>query len=300
MTDLDDLPEFQVVVRAGGFRDAARLTGKSASGLSEAVRRLETRLGIRLLNRTTRSIAPTEAGRRLIERLSPALAEVEAALGVVDGLRDTPAGTLRLNVPVAAARLVLPRIVPPFLAAYPDIRLEVIAEDSFVDVLAEGCDAGIRYDERLEQDMIAIPIGPREQRFAAAASPAYLDRAGRPTHPRDLLTHACLLGRFRGGALTSPWEFEKNGEIIKVEATGPLIVSTAGGMDLALQAALDGTGIIGLFEEWLRPHLKDGRLEPVLADWWQSFSGPFLYFPGRRHLPAPLRAFVDFARAFRW
>ena len=300
MADLDDLPEFLAVVRAGGFREAARATGKSAAGLSEAVRRLETRLGLRLLNRTTRSIAPTEAGRRLIDWLGPALAEVEEALDVVDGFRDRPAGTLRLNVPVAAARLVLPKIVPGFLEAYPDVRLEVICEDSFVDVLAEGCDAGIRYDERLEQDMIAVPIGPREQKMAAAASPAYLDRAGRPEHPRDLLHHRCILGRFRGGALTTPWEFEKDGEVVKVEAGGPLITSTGGGMDLAVDAAIGGVGILGLFEEWLRPALSDGRLQPVLEDWWQSFPGPFLYYPGRKNLPAPLRAFVDYAKGMRW
>ena len=288
------------MARAGGFRDAARSSGRSASGLSEAVKRLEARLGVRLLNRTTRSVAPTEAGRRLIDRLGPALVEVESALDVANSFRDRPAGTLRLNVPAVAARLVLPRIVPPFLAAYPDIRLEVIVEDRFVDMLAEGCDAGVRYDERLEQDMIAIPIGPREQWFATAASPAYLDRAGRPEHPRDLLHHACLLGRFSSGAMTSPWEFERDGEIVRIEPTGPLIVSVGAAIDLAVDAAVRGSGVVLLFEDWLRPRLDDGSLEPVLRDWWQPFSGPFLYYPGRRHLPAPLRAFVDFTKAFRW
>ena len=192
--DLSDLNAFLAVARAKGFRDGARASGGSASGLSEAVRRLETQLGVRLLNRTTRSVVPTEAGQRLLERLGPALNEVQAALDVVNGFRNRPAGTLRLNVPVSAARLTLPAIVPPFLAAYPDIRLEVIADDSFVDVLAAGCDAGIRYDERLEKDMIAVPIGPRVQRFATAAAPAYLDRHGRPQHPRDLLK-PCLPAR---------------------------------------------------------------------------------------------------------
>lgn len=177
-TDLGDLNAFVAVARAGGFRDAARAGNASASGLSEAVRRLEAQLGVRLLHRTTRSVKPTEAGERLLERLAPALNDVEAALDVVNGFRDRPAGTLRLNVAVVAARLVLPGIVPAFLAAYPEIRLEVIAEDSFVDVVSTGCDAGIRYDERLEQDMIAVPIGPRVQRFATAASTAYLDAHG--------------------------------------------------------------------------------------------------------------------------
>ena len=171
-TDLGDLSAFVAVARAGGFREAARTMGVSASSLSETVRRLEGALGVRLLNRTTRSVAPTGAGARLLERLAPALGEVEAALDLVEDFGGRPAGTLRLNVPVAAARLVLPRLVPAFLEAYPEIRLEITAEDSFVDLLAAGCDAGIRYDERLEQDMIAVPIGPRRQRFASAASRA--------------------------------------------------------------------------------------------------------------------------------
>ena len=294
--DLGDLTALLAVARAGGFREAARATGGSASGLSEAVRRLEARLGVRLLNRTTRSIAPTEAGARLIDRLGPALVEVEAALDVVNGFRDRPAGTLKLNVPVSAVRLVLPDIVPAFLAAYPDIRLDIVAEDSFVDMLAAGCDAGIRYDERLEQDMIAVPIGPRQQRFATAASPAYLDRRGRPGHPRDLLAHACIRGRFASGAMTA-WEFERDGELLLVEPGGPLIVRAGEATELAVDAAVAGTGIIYLFEDWLRPHFGSGILEPVLEPWWLRFSGPFLYYPGRRYVPAPLRALIDFVRA---
>jgi DNA-binding transcriptional LysR family regulator len=297
--DLGDLTAFMVVARAGGFREGARASGGSASSLSEAVRRLESGLGVRLLNRSTRSVALTEAGARLVERLGPALGEVEATLDMVNRFRDRPAGTLRLNVPVSAARLVLPAIVPPFLAAYPDILLDVVAEDGFVDVLAAGCDADVRYDERLEQDMIAVPIGPRRQRFATAASPAYLDRHGRPDHPRALLNHACLRGRFASGAMTA-WEFERDGEVVRVEPGGPLIVRAGGATDLAVDAALAGTGIIHLFEDWLRPHLDSGALEPVLEPWWQLFSGPFLYYPGRRQLPAPLRAFVDFINTRRW
>jgi DNA-binding transcriptional LysR family regulator len=294
--DLGDLNAFLAVARAKGFRDGARASGGSASGLSEAVRRLETQLGVRLLHRSTRSVVPTEVGQRLLERLGPALSEVQAALDVVNGFRSRPAGTLRLNVPVSAVRLALPAIVPRFLAAYPEIRLEVIADDNFVDVLAAGCDAGIRYDERLEKDMIAVPIGPRVQRFATAASPAYLDRYGRPQHPRDLLSHACLRSRFSNRAMT-PWEFECNGEVVRVDPSGPLVVQAGTATDLAVEAAIAGTGILSLFEDWLRPHLNSGALEPVLEPWWQRFSGPFLYYPGQRLLPAPLRAFVDFIKS---
>ncbi len=293
--DLSDLNAFVAVARAGGFRDGARASGASASGMSEAVRRLEAQLGVRLLHRTTRSVVPTEAGQRLLDRLGPALSEVEAALDEANSFRDRPAGTLRLNVPVSAVRLVLPAIVPPFLAAYPDIKLEVIADDSFVDVLAAGCDAGIRFDERLEQDMIAVPIGPRMQRFAAAAAPSYLDRRGRPVHPRDLLGHACLRGRFSSGSMP-PWEFERDGEVVRVDPTGPLLVGIGGASDLAVEAAVAGTGIIYIFEDWLRPYFKSGALEAVLEPWWLRFPGMFLYYPGRRLVPAPLRAFVDFIR----
>src|ERR1700733_8544535 len=245
MADLSDLTVFVAVARAGGFREAARASGGSASGYSEAVNRLEARLGVRLLNRTTRSIAATEAGARLLERLVPALGEVEAAVDVVNAFRDRAAGTLRLNVPATVARLVLPAIVMPFLKAFPDIRLEVIVEDGFVDVLAAGCDAGIRYDERLEQDMIAVPIGPRVERFATAASPSYLDARGRPVHPSELLDHACLRGRFASGA-TPPWEFERDGEVLKVDPVGPLTVRLGSAVDLAVDAALAGLGIIHL------------------------------------------------------
>ena len=294
--DLGDLSAFVAVARAGGFRDAARATDGSASGLSDAVRRLEAKLGVRLLNRTTRSVVPTEAGRSLLERLAPVLSEVDNALDVVNGFRDKPSGTLKLNVPLSAARLVLPAIVPRFLATYPEIRLEVVADENFVDVLAAGCDAGIRYEERLEQDMIAVPIGPRTQRFAAAASPAYLAQHGRPQHPRELLEHNCMRARFASGALIH-WEFQRDGETVRIEPTGSLLVQVGGALDLVVDAAVDGLGIVYLFEDWLKPYVARGELEPVLEPWWPQFPGPFLYYPGRRLLPAPLRAFVDFIRS---
>ena len=291
-----DVSAFLAVARAGGFREAARAGDISSSALSDAVRRLEAELGVRLLNRTTRSVVPTEAGRGLMERLSPAFGEINAALQHVRSFRDRAAGTLKLNVPVSTARLVLPRIVPSFLATYPDIKLEIVTDESFVDIIAAECDAGIRYDERLEQDMIAVPIGPRIQRYASGASPAYLAAHGWPEHPRDLLLHACIRGRFAGRAI-SAWEFEREGEVVRIDPPGPLVVQAGGGTDLGVAAAIAGTGIVQLFEDWLRPHFESGQLAPVLEPWWQSFSGPFLYYPGRRLVPAPLRAFIDFVKA---
>ena len=292
---LDDLQLFAAVAQAGGFRDAARSGRTSASGMSQAVRRIETDLGVRLLNRTTRSVVLTEAGRDLLNKLQPILRELDTALDVVNGHREQPRGSLKLNVPTSAARLVLPSILPPFLQAFPDITVEVVVDESFVDVLASGCDAGIRYEERLEQDMIAVPIGPRVQRFAAAASPAYLQERGRPTHPRELLDHSCIQGRFASGA-NFTWEFERNEEVVRIEPAARLVVQVGGATDLAVEAAQAGVGVVILFEDWLRPHFQSGSLEPVLEEWWPSFSGPFLYYPGRRLVPAPLRAFLDFIR----
>jgi len=291
--DLADLDAFTAVARHRSFRGAATVRGTSASTLSEAVRRLETRLGVRLLNRTTRSVTPTEAGTRLLERLVPALSEVAAAVDAVNGFRDSLTGTLRLNVPTAVARLVLPPIVEGFLKANPGITIEITTEDSFIDVLAAGFDAGIRYDERSEQDMIAVPIGPRIQRYAAAAAPGYLAAHGRPDHPKDLLGHACIRHRFASG-VTIAWEFERNGEIVRINAPGPLVATT---IDLEISAAVAGLGVIKCFEGYLAPALASGALVPVLEDWWQSFSGPFLYYAGRRHIPAPLRAFIDFIKS---
>jgi DNA-binding transcriptional LysR family regulator len=295
MDDLADLTAFLAVAREGGFRSAARAAGTSASRMGDAVRRLEARLGVRLLHRTTRSVTPTDAGARLLERITPALGEVRAALDVVNDFRERPAGRLKLNVPTAAAKLVLPQIVPPFLAQYPDICVEVVADERRIDVVAEGFDAGIRYDESLEKDMVAVPIGPRVQRYAAAASAAYLARRGRPGHPRELLEHACMGWRFTDGPLHS-WEFERNGETITIEPKGPLVTGFGGATDFAVAAAVAGCGIVYLFEDWLRPFIERGELVPVLQPWWLSFSGPFLYYPGRRYLPTPLRAFVDFIK----
>jgi DNA-binding transcriptional LysR family regulator len=291
--DLADLDAFAAVARARSFRGAASLQGVSASGYSEAVRRLESRLGVRLLNRTTRSVTPTEAGERLLARLGPALSEVAAALDAVNSFRDAPTGALRLNVPSIVARAVLPPIVSAFLKSHPGVTLEVIAQDTFIDVLAAGFDAGVRYEERLERDMIAVPLGPRRQRFACAASPAYLAEHGRPKHPRDLLRHACIAHRFASGRIAR-WEFERGDETVRIVPSGPLIADT---LALEVQAAVDGVGVISTFEEFLADAIASGALVPVLPEWQQSFSGPYLYYPSRRHMPAPLRAFVDFIKS---
>ncbi|EHH69562.1 LysR substrate-binding domain-containing protein [Gluconobacter morbifer] len=248
--ELDDLSAFVTVVRADGFREAARVSGLSASGLSEALRRLETRLGTRLLHRSTRSISLTETDARLFERLSLALAEITAALDTVHAQTDQPAGTIRLNVPANVARTVLPGILSSFLIAHPQVRVDVTVEDSFVDILASGADAGIRYEERLEQDMIAVPIGPAKQRVLAAAAPSYLSAKGRPQHPSELLKHSCLRLRFSGGA-AAMWEFEKNSEIIRLDPPGPLLVQPGSACDLLVETALAGLGIVCLFEDWL-------------------------------------------------
>ncbi|THK38429.1 LysR family transcriptional regulator [Ensifer sp. MPMI2T] len=290
---LADLDAFAAVARERSFRTAARKRGVSASALSEALRRLEARLGVRLLNRTTRSVTPTEAGTRLLDRLSPALGEIAGALDQVGSLRDSPAGTLRLNVPTIVAREILPPLVGRFVKANPAITLEVTAEDGFIDVLAAGFDAGVRYEERLERDMIAIPIGPRVQRYLTAAAPDYLARHGVPQHPRDLLEHAAIRHRFQSGvALT--WEFGEGDAALTI---APPAVVLANAIDLEVGAAVDGLGVIRTFEEFLAPEIEAGRLVSILDEWVTSFPGPFLYYASRRHMPAPLRAFVDFLKA---
>ncbi|MCV9961243.1 LysR family transcriptional regulator [Pararhizobium sp. BT-229] len=290
---LADLDAFTAIARERNFRAAARKRGVSASSLSEALRRLEQRLGVRLLNRTTRSVTLTEAGERLIERLSPALGEVASALEQVNSFRDSAAGTLRLNVATVVARAVLPDIAADFLKAYPGINLEVSGDDSFIDVLAAGFDAGVRYDERLEKDMIAVPIGPRTQRFVVAASPAYLVANGEPRHPRDILDHSCIRHRFASGAMPS-WEFERGAEVVRISPPARVIANT---LELEIRAAVAGLGIIATFEEFLAPSIAKGQLVPLLEDWMSPFPGPYLYYASRKHMPAPLRAFVDFLKS---
>lgn len=291
--NLSDIALFAAVVEAGGFRTAAQRRGMSASSLSDCVRRLEKELGVRLLNRTTRSLTPTEIGARLLERLRPALDEINIALNDLQEDPQHPVGSLRLHVPGVIARHILPPLVDGFLSRYPGIALEVNMDNTFIDVIAAGYDAGIRYEESLAKDMIAIPIGPRRQCFMAVAAPDYLQRHGTPQHPSELSDHRLLGYRFASGKL-GVWEFEQNGKNLRIAPEGTLISSS---QDLLIAAACAGQGILYTFEEYIRPQLESSQLRPFLQDWWQHFEGPYLYYHNRRHVPAPLRAFVDYVKA---
>ncbi|WP_420963114.1 LysR substrate-binding domain-containing protein [Brucella sp. IR073] len=285
-----DISNFIAVVDAGGFRVAAQIKRINASTLSDSIKRLEADLGVRLLNRTTRSITPTEAGTRLLERVKPAFAEIEAAVNDLHDDASRPVGTLRLNVPVPVARHILPKIIPGFMEKYPGVNVDVVMENDFTDVIGRGFDAGVRYEESIAKDMIAVPIGPRRQRFVAAASPVYLARHGTPEDPRALASHRLIGNRFPSGAVGT-WEFERGDEVLRIVPAGPLVSSS---IDLQIAGALAGAGIIYTFEEYVHPHFDTGALVPVLEEWWQAFSGPYLYYPSRRHMPSPLRAFVDY------
>lgn len=286
--DLADLQAFASVARLRSFRRAAVELGVSPSALSHTLSGLESRLGVRLLHRTTRSVAPTEAGQRLLERLAPALLEIDTALDEVNAFRDSPHGTLRLNAPRFAAEYVLAPLASRFLLAHPGMQLEIVADDALVDIVAAGFDAGVRFGESLHQDMVAVPLGG-PQRFVVVASPAYLAEHGTPGEPRELAQHRCIRVRFPSGAVYR-WGFEKNGEKLEVDVQGPLDV---GEMPLMVRAAEDGLGLAYVYEQSARAALDAGRLTSVLDDWRPMEPGFFLYYPSRRLLPAGLRAFVD-------
>lgn len=290
---LADLEAFAAVAETRNFRKAAALRGISATSLSDAMRRLEASLGVRLLTRTTRSVTPTDAGQKLLERLSPALSGISSMLNDLKGADDVPTGMLRLNVPTIVARIILPSIVTRFLKTNPGISIEITAKDTYVDVFAEGFDAGVRYDEKLELDMIAVPLGPRTQRFAAVASPDYLKTNGYPQHPKELLKHNCIRHRFLSGVMP-PWEFEREGQVVRIDPPSLLITNS---IQMAKGAAVAGLGIMSSFSEFVEAEVASRALMPILEDWLLPFSGPFLYYPSRKHMPTPLRAFVDFIKS---
>ncbi|SDT30623.1 LysR family transcriptional regulator [Bradyrhizobium canariense] len=292
--DLRDLDAFIAVARTRNFRRAALEQRVSVSSLSQRLRDMEERLGVRLMNRTTRSVALTEAGELLLARVGPAMCDVGDALDQVRGLRDVPSGRLRINAPPPAIDLVLAPMVAPFLQRYPQIDLEIVAESSFIDIVDAGFDAGVRYGEHLAQDMIAVSLGP-PQRYVVVASPQYVARHGRPKHPRDLLDHTCIRTRFGSGVMQD-WEFEKAGRAIKVAPPAKLVATYLG---LAIKAVYDGLGFWLTFEGYVREAIQSGALVSVLDDWCAPFPGPFLYYPSRRQLPPALGAFIAFVAEWR-
>jgi DNA-binding transcriptional LysR family regulator len=292
--DLRDLDAFVAVARVRNFRRAAIESRVSVSSLSQRLRDLEERLGVRLMNRTTRSVGLTEAGELLLARVGPAMSDVGDALNQVRGLRGVPSGRLRINAPPPAIDLVLAPMVAPFLAAYPQIELEIVGESAFVDIVAGGFDAGVRYGEHLAQDMIAVSLG-EPQRYAVAASPRYVAQHGRPKHPKDLLDHGCIRARYGNGVMLE-WEFEKAGRVVKVAPPAKLIATDLG---LAMRATHDGLGFWLTFEGYVREDVKSGALVSILDDWCPPFPGPFLYYPSRRQPPPALAAFVAFVAEWR-
>lgn len=282
---------FIAVAERRSFAKAAVQLGVSRSRLSETIRGLEERLGVRLLNRTTRSVAPTEAGERLLARLRPLLDDFDAALDSINAFRDKPAGLLRLTVPPPVASFMLAPLLARFLAQYPAISLEVSADAALTDIVASRFDAGIRAGERVERDMIAVRIGG-EVRSVVVAAPDYLARHPRPTTPRDLETHNCIMFRLPSGAVF-PWPFEKMGQGLEAAVSGRLTVNDA---ELSIRAALDGVGVLYTALDYVTPLIEAGRLVPLLEDWQTRSAALFLYYPSRRQVPAPLQAFIEFLR----
>ena len=286
---LSQLAVLASVASHGSFRAAARELRIAPSAVSHAISALEQSLGIALLARSTRSVAPTEAGRHLLERLVPALDEIGSALGEVTDMRVKPSGTLRLTMPRSAAYMHLLPHLKDFTRAYPEITLDLSIQDRLVDIVAEGFDAGIRLNETLERDMIAARLGG-ELRILVVATPDYFGKYGKPQHPDDLDAHNCICFRFSSGRLYR-WELEKAGQALEMAVQGSVIVDDS---VLIKQIILEGTGIGFVFESMIRGELEQGLLETALEDWCPSFPGLYLYYPSRNHMRPALRAFIDF------
>jgi DNA-binding transcriptional LysR family regulator len=289
-----DLTGFRAVARHRSFRRAAEAIGVSRSALSHGVAGLERRLGVRLLHRTTRSVAPTEVGARLLERLEPLLSGLAEALDEAAGARGSPTGTVRISAPAPAVRWLLRHAVPAFLARHPGMAIDLVADGRLVDIVAAGFDAGVRLAESVPQDMVAVPFGG-PARFVAVASPGYLAQAGRPDVPDDLHRQRCIRHRLQSGRLFR-WEFARGAAEIAVDVPGPLTLDDIG---LMVEAAADGLGIAYVPEDAAAIPLAEGRLEVVLGDWSPPLPGLSLYYPGHRHVPAGLRAFADILKATR-
>lgn len=289
----NDLAVFAAIIEAGGFTAAAARLGVTASALSHRLRVMETRLGVRLLNRTTRSVAPTEAGERLLASLRPAMADVDAALAALEADRARPAGRVRVSAHRSAAfGVVLPRL-PQFTSDYPEITVELVVDDGLVDIVRAGFDAGIRRMPELEQDMVSVRLDDGV-RLSITASPDYLREAGTPGSPEELRGHRCLNYRLPSAGVIYQWTFERDGQTTTLDAPGTFVTND---IDMLCDGAVAGLGIACVLETQAAPYLASGALVSLLDDWRPTLPPNYLYYAGRRHPPAALRAFIDAMKA---
>ena len=289
----NDLLAFLAVARERSFTKAAAKLGVSQSALSHTIRGLETRLGLRLLTRTTRSVSPTQAGERLLETVAPRFDEIEAELDALTELRDKPAGTIRISAGEHAVNSVLWPALVKFLPQYPDIKVEISTEHALIDIVAQRYDAGVRSGEQVAKDMIAVRIGP-DMRMAVVGAPSYLAKRSSPKTPQDLTEHNCINLRLPTYGGLYAWEFEKGGRELKVRVEGQLVLNSTGRM---LEAALAGFGLAYVPEDAAQPHLERGTLKRALEDWCPPYSGYHLYYPSRRQ---PSAAFALLVEALRY
>lgn len=292
MENFNDLAAFAAVARERSFTRAAAKLGVSPSALSQTIRNLEERLGLRLLTRTTRSVASTEAGERLLRTIAPRFEEIQAELAALSELRDKPAGTVRITAGEHAAISVLQPALKRFMPDYPDIRIEIIIDYGLTDIVAEGFDAGVRMGEQVAKDMIAVRIGP-DMRMAVVASPAYFEKHPAPETPQDLTAHNCINIRLPTYGGLFPWDLEKKKREVKVRGEGQLVFNSLG---MRLHSALDGLGVAYMPEDQALPYIADGRLVRVLEDWCPAFPGYHLYYPSRRHSSPALALLIDVLR----
>lgn len=291
---LIELDAVLAVARQRSFRAAATELGMSTSAISHTVAALETRMGVRLFNRTTRSVALTEAGQQFVANVAPGLSAIRDAMEQASSHRLTPSGTLRINAPVGAARQIMTPVILEYLRRHPQVKLDLVTDDRLVDIVAEGFDAGIRLAEQVPQDMIAVPFGPR-QRLLVVGARSYFSKHPPPRSPADLAAHQCIRRRLASGKIYR-WEFERRGESINIDVQGPLTLDHP---ELILEAARSGAGLAYLSAWDIDDDLAAGHLESVLEDWTPPFDGLCLYFPGRRHVPAVLRALIELIREKR-
>ncbi|ACP21943.1 predicted transcriptional regulator LysR (plasmid) [Sinorhizobium fredii NGR234] len=287
-SELSELAAFAAVARHKSFRMAGEERGVTASAISHAILNLENRIGVRLLNRTTRSVSLTEAGDLLQSYLDPAFGEITSALDALNRFRDTPFGRVRINVPNSVAPFVIGHVIGPLLAKNPNLQLEVSATDRLVDIVKEGFDAGIRFGERVSEGMIAVRIKP-QLRLVVVGSPAYFERRSVPITPHDLKRHFCIQNMFPSGARYA-WDFKKGGQSVSFQPTGPLSLDDH---ELMVEAALSGVALAYVWENRVQKHIADGELVQVLDDWCQPEEPLYLYYPSRRHLSAGFRALID-------